>query len=190
MSNQPPYGDPGGGYPPPGGGGYQGGGGYPPPGGGGGYPPPGGGGYGYGGGPPQGNKTKTFGLNYNVAALLCYLPICCVNLITSIIWLATEPKENKFLRFHALQSLFLTGVAFVVLLIFWILAIVFAVGAAATPSAGAADVAASGLLLILNLVQWLLYLGLLFIHIICMIKAHKMEMWKVPIIGNLAEKSA
>ena len=190
MSNQPPYGNPPGGYPPPPGGGYQGGG-YPPPQGGG-FPPPGGSGYGGGGGyggPPPENKTKTFGLSYNIAALLCYLPICCVNLITSIIWLATEPKENKFLRFHALQSLFLMGLTIVVWLVFVVLAIVFGIGAAATSSAGA-DMAASGILMILQLVQWVIYLAILIVHIICIVKANQMQMWKLPIIGNLAEKYA
>src|SRR2546423_14232566 len=118
MSDQPPYGNPPGGYPPP-----PGGGGYPPPQGGypppqGGFPPPGGGGYGYGGPPPE-NKTKTLGFKYNVAALLCYLPtcLCCLNVIFGIIWLATEPKENRFVRFHAMQGLLLFGVNFVVSII-------------------------------------------------------------------------
>jgi uncharacterized membrane protein len=128
-------------------------------------------------------------LSYNVAALLCYLPICCVNLITSIIWLATEPKENKFLRFHALQSLFLIGVGIVVWVLFAILAIVFGVGAAATSSAGA-DIAANGLLMILQIIQWIIWLVLLVVHIMCMVKANQMQMWKLPIIGNLAEKNA
>jgi uncharacterized membrane protein len=188
MSNQPPYGNPPGGYPPPpGGGGYQGGG-YPPPQGG---PPPGGYGYGGGGygGPPPEYKTKTFGLSYNIAALLCYLPICCVNLITSIIWLATEPKENKFLRFHALQSLFLIGVGIVVWVLFVILAIVFGAGAAVSSSAGS-TVAARGLLGILQIIQWIIWLGLLVVHIICMVKANQMQMWKLPVIGNIAEKNA
>jgi uncharacterized membrane protein len=189
MSNQPPYGNPPGGYPPPPGGGYQGGG-YPPPQGGG-FPPPGGSGYGggYGGPPPPGNKTKTFGLNYNVAALLCYIPICCVNIITSIIWLTTEPKENKFLRFHALQSLFLLALTIVVWVVFVILAIVFGIGAAATSSSGA-DMAANGILMILQLIQWAIYLGILVVHVICIIKANQMQMWKLPVIGNLAEKMA
>src|SRR5438045_3490315 len=142
MSNQPPYGNPppGGGYPPPpgGGGGYPppGGGGYPPPGGG--YPPPGGGYPGGGGGypPPGGNypppegKTKTFGMAYNTAALLCYLPscLCCANVIFSIIWLSTEPKENRFLRFHAMQGLLLFGLWFVVGAILRILGFAMAVG--------------------------------------------------------------
>lgn len=66
------------------------------------YPPPGG----YQNEPqplPPGapGKTKVLNMDQNVGALLCYLPICCINLIFAIIWLATEPRENKFLRFHA-----------------------------------------------------------------------------------------
>ncbi|MFY9557601.1 MAG: DUF4870 domain-containing protein [Blastocatellia bacterium] len=163
MSSQPPYGNPGGSQ------GYQGGG-YPPPGGG--YPPP---------GPPTG-KTKVLNLDYNVAALLSYLPICCINLITSIIWLASEPRENRFLRFHALQSLFLTGVAIVV----WIVFMFLGVGIAFSPS-DAVGAAGSGFLSLIQLLVWLI---LLIVHIICMVKAYQGQMWKLPVIGDLAEKSA
>ena len=51
--------------------------------------------YGYTTPPATQGKTKVLGLDYSVAGLLCYLPICCVNLIISIIWLATEPKEKR-----------------------------------------------------------------------------------------------
>lgn len=128
-------------------------------------------------------------MNYNTAGLLSYLPICCVNIVLSIIWLATEPKENKFLRFHALQSLFLTAVVIVVWILFVILAIIFGAGAAMT-AAGGADMAAQGILGILQIIQWILYLGILIIHIVCMVKANQLQMWKVPVIGNLAEKFA
>src|SRR4026207_1906694 len=103
MSNQPPYGGPQG---------YQGGG----------YPPPGG---------PTG-KTKVMNLDYNVAGMLCYLPICCINLVFSIIWLASEPKESRLLLCHPLQRLLLIGIAIVVTIIFWFLAIAVAV----TPGPG------------------------------------------------------
>ena len=154
MSNQPPYGYPGQQ-------GYQGGG----------YPPP---------GAPTG-KTKVLNLDYNVAGLLCYLPICCINLVFSIIWLASEPKENRILRFHALQSLLLIGVAFVIGVIFWILTIAMAV----TPGPGGA--AGWG---ILNLIQWLIGLAFLGVSIFGCIKAYQGEMWKLPIIGDIAEKNA
>lgn len=155
MSNQPPYGYPGGQQ------GYQGGG----------YPPP---------GAPAG-KTKVLNLDYNVAGLLCYLPICCINLIFSIIWLASEPKENKILRFHAFQSLLLIGVGFVVSVIFWFLTI----AAAVTPGPG--GTAGWGLL---NLIQWLFVLGFIAICVLGCIKAYQGVMWKLPIIGDIAEKNA
>ena len=163
MSNQPPYNPPPqGNYPP---------GNYPPPGyQGGGYPPQ---------GPPPG-KTRTLGLDYNLAALLCYLPVCAINIILPIIWLVTEPKQNRFLRFHALQSLFLTG-AFIVVYI--ILSILSGILMAASPfrSAGWS---------LLSLLQGAVFLGFLVLYIIGMVKAYGNQMWKIPIIGDIAEKNA
>jgi uncharacterized membrane protein len=196
MSNQPPYGNPPGGYPPPPpGGGYQGGG-YPPPEGGGyqqpgGFPPPGGYGYGGGGGyggPPPEQKTKTLGLSYNIAALLCYVPacLCCVNLIAGILWLVTEPKENRFVRFHAMQGLLLFGVNFVIGIVFRILQVILGAGAAAVDS----DVAFGGGSLVLGLLQLVVSVGLLVVHIIGMVKANQGQMWKLPIIGDIAEKNS
>lgn len=157
MSNQPPYGQPPGSpY------GYQGEG-----------PPP--------SGSPTG-KTKVLNLDYNIAALLCYLPICCVNIITSIIWLASEPRENRFLRFHALQSLFLTVIAIVI----WIIFAILGVGMAFSPS-DTVGAAGSGLL---SVVQLVIGLVLLIVHILCMVKAYQGQMWKIPVIGDLAEKNA
>jgi uncharacterized membrane protein len=156
MSSQPPYGYPGGPQ-----GNQQGG-----------YPPP---------GSPTG-KTKVLNLDYNVAALLSYLPICCVNLITSIIWLASEPKENRFLRFHALQSLMLTGVAIVV----WCVFAFLGVGMAFSPSRAVGS-AGSGLLSLIQLLVWLI---LLVIHVIAMVKAYQGQFWKLPLIGDIAEKNA
>ncbi|HSB11339.1 MAG TPA: DUF4870 domain-containing protein [Blastocatellia bacterium] len=157
MSNQPPYGYPGGSQ------GYQGGGGYPPPG-------------------PPANKTKVLNLDYNIAALLCYLPICCINLIASIIWFASEPKENRFLRFHALQSLGLIAISIVV----WIVFMFLGVGMMFSPS-DTVGAAGSGLLSIIQLLVWLV---LLIVHILCMVKAYQGQMWKLPVIGDIAEKNA
>jgi uncharacterized membrane protein len=191
MSNQPPYGNPPGGYPPPppGGGGYQGGG-YPPPPGGG-FPPPGGSGYGGGGGyggPPPENKTKTLGLSYNIAALLCYIPacLCCINLFAGILWLVTEPKENRFVRFHALQGLLLFGVNVVISILFRVLQMVLGAGAAVANS----DLAYGGGSLVLLLLQLVIGIGLLVVHIIGMVKANQGQMWKLPILGDIAEKNS
>jgi uncharacterized membrane protein len=155
MSNQPPYGYPGGPQ------GYQGG-----------YPPP----------PdaPTG-KTKVMNLDYNVAGLLSYLPICCINLIFSIIWLATEPKENRFLRFHALQSLILTIVGFVINMILYFFS------AAASFAPGASGTAGWGLV---SLLQLAFGLGFLVVAIIGCVKAYQGQMWKLPVIGDIAEKNS
>lgn len=186
MSNQPPYGNPPGGYPPPPGG-YQGGG-YPPPQGGG-FPPPGGyqSGGGYGGPPPE-QKTKTLGLSYNVAALLCYIPscLCCINLIAGILWLVTEPKENRFVRFHAMQGLLLFGVNFVISIVFRILGIALGAGAQITDS----SLALGGGSIILGLLQLAVGVGFLVISIIGMVKANQGQIWKLPIIGDIAEKNS
>ena len=53
---------------------------------------------------PDGKSA--LGLDANVAAGLCYLPICGISLIMSIIILVTD-KTNKLPRFHAFQSLLL-----------------------------------------------------------------------------------
>ena len=159
----------GGSYPPPQQGGYQPGGFQQP----GGYPPMG----------PVSGKTQTLGLDYNVAAGLCYIPICAINLISSILWLATEPKTNKFVRFHALQSLFL-----------WVFSIVFAVGlwllVAIGAFLGAAvnEMVALVVMLVVGLGGLVIGLGLLVVVVMCLIKAFGGQIWKAPIIGNLAEK--
>lgn len=160
MSSQPPYGyPPQGGYPP------QQGGGYP--------PPPGG--YGY---PPQGpRKTKVMNLDSNVAGLLSYIP-CCIGLIFSIIFIATEPKDSRFVRFHALQSLFLHGAGLAVGIVFGILSFMV-------------TMMNMGMLwLLINGLSWLVMLGFIVLLIILMVKAYGNEMWKAPIIGNLAEKNS
>jgi uncharacterized membrane protein len=158
MSNQPPYGYPGGPQ------GYQGGG----------YPPPG----------ASTGKTKVMNLDYNVAGLLAYLPICCINLIFSIIWIATEPKENRFLRFHSLQSLMLVIIGFVINFILYF----FSAAATIAPGPGGAAAAAGWGLM--SLLQLAFGLGWLIVCIIGCVKAYQGQMWKLPVIGDIAEKNS
>jgi len=151
MSNQPPYGYPGGPQ------GYQGGG----------YPPQ---------GAPTG-KTKVLNLDYNVAAMLAYLPICWISLVASIIWIASEPKENKFLRFHALQSLILTGALIAVYIVLWIF--------------GAVAIRIFfGFGLLVLLLEVAVGVGGLVLFILGAVKGYQGQMWKLPIIGDMAEKNS
>jgi uncharacterized membrane protein len=48
------------------------------------------------------------GLAPNVAAALCYVPLCCLNVIWAVYVVAVE-KQSRFLRFHAFQSLLWLG---------------------------------------------------------------------------------
>ncbi len=52
-------------------------------------------------------KTKLFDIDNNIAAALAYVPLVGANIIFSIVWLVTEPKSNRYLRHHAIQSLVL-----------------------------------------------------------------------------------
>ena len=165
-------------------GGYQGGG-YPPPGDyqGGGYPPP---------PPPQGpgGKTQTFGLDYNVAAMLCYLPpcLCCVDAIACLIWIFTEPKESRFVRFHAFQGLFLFGVNFLIWIVFWFLGAGVSLGTSMTT--GGSAMAGAGASLLLLAVRAVIGIVFLVLYIVGAVKAYQGQMWKIPVIGDLAEKNS
>ena len=134
-------------------------------------------------------KTKTLGLDYSVAGLLAYLPICCISVITSIIWLVSEPKENKVLRFHSLQSLLLHAVIIVCVVVFWILQFVLMAGASATGSGAVGGAAVGGSLLLL-LLELVIGAILLVIDIIAMVKAYQGQIWKIPVIGNIADKNS
>jgi uncharacterized membrane protein len=108
-------------------------------------------------------KTST-GLDENVAGLLCYVAWW----ISGLVFFLLE-KDNKFIRFHALQSIIAFGVlTLAAIVISWITLIPFIgwlIGAA---------------FWILCIVVW----------IICMVKASQGEKFKLPWAGNLAEKYA
>ena len=127
---------------------------------------------------------SALGLDGNLAAALGY-PIG----IIAIICLVME-KENRFVKFHALQAVLLYVAWIVLMIAFWIIAIILAVvGAAASAAAnsGAIGGVFGGLLSLLGLVIGLAFLiGL----ILAAVKAYQGVQFKLPIIGNIAEKFA
>ena len=125
----------------------------------------------------SGGKTA-LGLDTNVGALLCYLPICAISLIYSIIVLVTD-KDNRTMRFHAFQSLLLTGAYIVVIIA---LQIFTGVVAGVTGSAMLAM-----LLYLLVLAAVVAFLGLM---IYAMVKAYQGQQFKFPVVGDMAEKWA
>lgn len=120
------------------------------------------------------NGKTALGLDNNVGSMLCYLNICLpIGLIYSIIVLVTD-KTNKLPRFHAFQSLLLTGSLIVIGII---LGIVMGVFMAVTKS-GILGFGFNGLFS-------LIVLGL---SIFLAIKAYQGDMLKLPVIGDLADK--
>jgi uncharacterized membrane protein len=127
--------------------------------------------------------------SYRSAALFCYFPLCCcwLNVIASVLWLATEPNENRFVRFHALQGLLLAAVFFVVALVFRILGAGARLSAMGGPGSG---VVGMGARFLVDLVALVVFIPILVIHIIAMVKAGQGETWKLPVIGDIADRNA
>ena len=120
------------------------------------------------------NETK-LGLAPNVAGLLCNVP-CCIGFIFSIVAVVVE-KENKFVKFHAFQSLLLHGAGFVIGFVIQAASIV------ASMTVGALG----GLIGLLGMPFGLAFLGA---QIFLMIKANGNEEFKLPVIGDMASKWA
>jgi len=126
---------------------------------------------------PSGGKTA-LGLDTNVGSLLCYLPICLISLIYSIIVIVSD-KENKQVRFHAFQSILLSVLYIVVVIVLQIFAAI--VGIALNSGILASLVS------LLVLVAVVAFLGAM---IFGMIKGYQGQMFKFPIVGDMAEKWA
>lgn len=130
-----------------------------------------------------GGKTSFMGLDSNVGAMLCYIAnfLCCLGLVLAIVFLFTE-KENRFVKFHAVQSLFLVGLQIAAGIVIGILGAI--VGLVLN-------------MIHMELVGWIMVLGFRFIifaifiilWIIGGIKAYGGQWYKLPIIGELAWKS-
>src|SRR5207237_2764060 len=72
-----------------------------------------------------GGKTSFMNLDSNVGAMLCYIAnfLCCLGLVLAIVFLFTE-KENRFVKFHAVQSLYLACLQIAVGIIIGILGLI------------------------------------------------------------------
>ena len=127
---------------------------------------------------------SSIGLDGDIAAALGY-PIGIIAIMCLII-----EKENRFVKFHALQSILL-HVAFVVVAIaLSVLGIVVGIAGAAASSAGGGG-AIGGLFGMLIGLVWLvfvvLYLGAL---IYAAVKAYGGNQFVLPVIGGMAQKFA
>ena len=117
-------------------------------------------------------KTSS-GLQANMAAFLSYL----AGWITGLIFFLVE-KDNKFVRFHAMQSIVVFGA-------FSALGIIISVFASL-----AIAIHAYFLLPLIGALSTLLWLVALILWIVLMIKAYQGEKFKLPVAGDIAEKNS
>lgn len=123
------------------------------------------------------NGKTALGLDANVGALICYLGnlVCALGLIYSIIVIVTD-KQTKLTRFHAFQSVLLSVVGVIVGIVIQVFA-------------GIAAAAESGLLAgLLGLVALVYALAMLVLVIMAAVKAFQGQIFKIPVIGNLADQ--
>ena len=105
-------------------------------------------------------KTST-GLNENVAGLLCYV----LGWVSGLVFILIE-RENKVVRFHAIQSIVVFGALTLASLILgWI------------PVIGA-------------VLAWIIWVVGIILWIVLMIKAYQGVKYKLPWAGDFAEKKS
>ena len=123
------------------------------------------------------NKSST-GLDENVASLLAYL----FQWVGGLIFFLIE-KDSRLVRFHGMQSTLLAGVFWIGEVALWILSTIIVLIISQV----------SGLLgtlvwAVLMLLSFVLGIAALIGWVMCMIKAYQGQYFKLPVLGNFAEK--
>jgi len=127
--------------------------------------------------PVQAGKSST-GLDENIAALLSYI----FGWVSGLIFFLIE-KDSRLVRFHAMQSLLFNVLVGVVAIALWIVLFIVFMIAAQLSSA-----LATVLSLVSILVWGVFLLAILAGFILCLVKAFQGQYFKLPVIGNFAEK--
>ena len=110
------------------------------------------------------DKTS-MGLTENVAGLLCYV----LGWISGLVLLLIE-QENKFVRFHAIQSIVTFGSITVVSIALSILGLIPFLGT------------------VFNIANWIIGVLAFVLWIVLMVKAFQGTKYKLPRAGDFAEK--
>ena len=128
---------------------------------------------------------SALGLEGNIAALLGYI-IWPVALVCVII-----EKENKFVRFHAIQSLLYHAAIIVVIIVLMVVSVILGIVGLAASSASDAGGAIGGILgSLISLIWMVIVLAYLAGLIFAAVKAYGGNWFKLPVVGNMAEKFA
>ena len=114
-------------------------------------------------------SSPTSGLESNIAGLLCYL----FGWISGLIFLLLD--KRPLVRFHAAQSIAISIAAVAISIVFWVFTAIL-------------TYVSGGLGVFISLLFPLMMIGIFIVVIICMVKAFKNEKFKLPVIGDIAEK--
>ena len=127
--------------------------------------------------PVQAAKSST-GLDENIAALLSYI----FGWVSGLIFFLIE-KDSRLVRFHAMQSLLFNVLVAVVAIALWI--VLFVVFLVVSQVSGALATVLS----LISILVWGVFLLAVFAgFILCLVKAFQGQYFKLPVIGNFAEK--
>lgn len=107
--------------------------------------------------------SSSTGLDPKVSALLAYL----LGIVGGIVFYAIS--KDSYVKFHAMQSIMLWVVIMILYSVIWVLTIPFD---------------------FFFYFDYILYLGVTVVWILVMIKAYNGERYKLPVIGDMAEKYA
>jgi uncharacterized membrane protein len=128
--------------------------------------------------PPVQTAKSSTGLDENVAALLAYV----LHWLSGLVFFLIE-KESRLVRFHAVQALALGILFFVggmVLWFVWVVAVIVT-----NQISGALSTLVS---LVLGLLIFVFFAALFAGWVMGMVKAYQGQYFKLPVIGNFAEK--
>lgn len=119
--------------------------------------------------PSPSPKATSIGVNENIAGALAYF----LGVFTGVLFFLLE-KENKFVKFHAIQSILFSIGLFIIWLPLNILTLIMP----------------DFISVLLTCASLIMSFGVLFVWIFLMYKAYTGEMYKLPVVGDIAYKEA
>lgn len=131
----------------------------------------------------SGGKTA-LGLDQGVGILICYFGNLACGLPLGFIYailVLVQDKENRVARFHAVQALLFSVAVGVVATVLYF--IIFVFGLLIDSMIGFPVFTILGML-----IYFAVLIGLFIFYIIAAIKGYGGNMYKIPVIGNFAEK--
>jgi uncharacterized membrane protein len=127
--------------------------------------------------PVQTGKSST-GLDENVAALLSYV----FGWISGLIFFLIE-KDSRLVRFHGMQAILFNVMVAVVVIAVWIVSLILLLVVSQI-----SDILGTVFGLIMTLLWLVVSVAILIGWVMCLVKAYQGQFFKLPIIGNFAEK--